>query len=270
VLLSQVLASVMGAKYIATLPDASSGAGVFESGFQAIGEDLLTITQSSSFNWIVVVLDEQRAAFEASAVAAAQSEDPSGVTAAQVAAYGIRDYDASTRTFHRASQAPLYVVRWSTSPRGDSSLLANHLQNLYTDAFRKPVLDHVLSANATFMTPIVPGLVKDVTAKLSPPSCIVYAPTWTDPQWGVYNAQPAINNNTSSTIGRAICASGFHMDTVRDVSDAGEANASCSLYRWLAGTLCRCAALHRLGAAGAAQPRRAAVLVHVGRHRSGL
>jgi hypothetical protein len=129
----------MGAKYISTLPDASAGGGRFEPGFQSIGADLLRITASSSYNWLVIVLEAQRAAFEASAVVAARAEDPSGALAAQVAAMGIRqrDDEASGSVFHAALRAPLYVVRWSTSPRGDPALRANHLQDIFSDTYRQ-------------------------------------------------------------------------------------------------------------------------------------
>lgn len=128
----------MGAKYISTLPDASAGDGRFVPGFQAIGVDLLRITQSSSYNWLVIVLDAQRARFEASAVVAARSEDPSGTLAAQVVAMGIRQRDdEASAAFHAAVRAPLYVVRWTTSPRGDPSLRANHLQDIYSDTYRQ-------------------------------------------------------------------------------------------------------------------------------------
>ena len=123
----KVLSAEMGAKFIATLPDASGGGGTYDPGYQAIGEDLLQITQSSSFNWLVAVADAQRSAVEASAVAAALVEDPSGKLAAGVASLGIRDFNSSSGKFLAAPTAPLYVVRWSALPRDDPSLQKNRL-----------------------------------------------------------------------------------------------------------------------------------------------
>jgi hypothetical protein len=142
---AQLVAAEMGAKYIATLPDAGAGQGVFVPGFQSIGEDLLKVTHASSYNWFVVVDDAQRAAFEASAVVAAQREDPSGALAAQVAALGIREAvpkggansSGPATAFQRASPAPFYVARWSSVPRDDPGLLAARLQDLYRDPLRK-------------------------------------------------------------------------------------------------------------------------------------
>jgi hypothetical protein len=137
----------MGAKFIATLPDAGAGQGIFVPGFQSIGEDLLKVTHASSYNWFVVVEDAHRAAYEASAVVAAQREDPSGALAAQVAAMGIREAvpkgAANSSTpgapagFKRASTAPFYVARWTAVPRSEPGLLATRLQDLYRDPLRK-------------------------------------------------------------------------------------------------------------------------------------
>ena len=207
----KVLAVEMGAKFIATLPDASGGGGTFEPGFQAFGEDLLTITQSESLNWAVVVADEQRAAFEASAVRAAQVEDPSGALAAQ-ATLGIRELNASTGQFHAAARAPLYVVRWLTSPRSDPTLQINRLQNLYSDAFRGPPLERALRTNQTVMTPLAPGLFKDRTTKnQSPPSSLVFAPTWVYTNGSSYGVPHAASGNGT---GRAFCSNGFHWTDV--------------------------------------------------------
>ena len=217
----------MGAKYISSLPDASAGQGVFVPGFQSIGADLLTVTESSSFNWLVVVLNANRAAFEAAAIPAAAAEDPSGVLAAQVAAYGIRDRDNVTGGFKRAVTAPLYVVRWSTSPRGDPGLVANHLQNIYSDAFRQPVLARVMAFNASFMTPIVPGLTQDVTAQLSPPSSVVFSPSWTHPDSSYSQQQGSGTGTVLNNTGRAMCANGWHWDVM--LSQAGPRSIASAL-----------------------------------------
>ena len=99
-----------------------------------------------------MVLDANRAAFEASAVAAAAQEDPSGVLAAQVASRGISKKN-SNGTFSRAPPAPFYVARWLAAPADDAGLLAARLQDLYMDQNRKArrikrslcALQHILS-----------------------------------------------------------------------------------------------------------------------------
>jgi hypothetical protein len=199
----------MGAKYIATLPDASGGGGSFLPGFQAIGEDLLSITQSESLNWLVVVADEQRTAFEAAAVRAAEAEDPSGALAAQAAATGIRELNASSGQFQAAAKAPLHAVRWATSPRADPTLRLNRLQNLYSDAFRGPPLERALRTNQTVVTPLVPGLFKDKGVNKTPPSSIVLAPTWV--YTGSYGVSQAASGNGT---GRAFATNGFHWANV--------------------------------------------------------
>jgi hypothetical protein len=229
----------MGAKYISTLPDAGAGQGIYVPGFQAIGEDLLKVTRSSSYNWFVVVDDAQRPAFEASAVAAAQREDPTGALAAQVAALGIKQAlpKGANRTssssssggggvpgapagFQRASAAPFYVVRWTSVPRNDPGLLAGRLQDLYRDPLRRPTLDRVLTRSVTAVTPILPGLTLDLAASGStPPSSVVFAPAWVHTADAGYGVTTGLNNgtntsNSSAGAGRAICATGFHWTTV--------------------------------------------------------
>ena len=80
--------------------------------------------------------DANRAAFEASAVAAAAQEDPSGALAAQVASHGISKRN-SNGTFSRVPPAPLYVARWLSAPADDAGLLATRLQDLLNDPVRK-------------------------------------------------------------------------------------------------------------------------------------
>ena len=206
----KVLSAEMGAEYLATLPDASGGGGTFMPGFQSIGDDLLKVTQSTSFNWLVVVADAQRAAFEASAVVAAQLEDPGGGLAAQAATDGIREYNSSTGQFHPAARAPLYVVRWVTLPSDDPTARVNFLQNVYSDPVRRPNLERVLVTNQTVMTPLLPGLLKDVTANQTPPSSIVYAPAWVYADSSYGTSQTTAGNG----MGRAICGNGFHWTAV--------------------------------------------------------
>ena len=196
----KVLAAQTGAQYLVLLPDPSAGGGTYEPGFQAVGESLLNITRSTSFIWLVVVADAQRADFEAGALRAAQLQDPSGQLAAQVAQDGIREYNASTGQFHPAARAPLYVVRWGTLPRDDPSLKLNHLQNIYNDPFRQQYLMRALNTGQPVLTPVLLGLIRDVTMNQHPPSSLVYFPiTLTAPTNGT---------------GRAFCANGFHWATL--------------------------------------------------------
>jgi hypothetical protein len=90
---------------------------------------------------------------------------------------------------------------------------------IYHRPASQPVLARVMAMNASAMTPIIPGLTKDVTAQQSPPSSVVFAPAWTHPESSYGVQLPSGANGTaasaSSAAGpRAICANGFHWTTV--------------------------------------------------------
>jgi hypothetical protein len=91
-----------------------------------------------------------------------------------------------------------------------------------THSSGQPVLARVMAQNASAMTPIIPGLTKDVTAMQSPPSSVVFAPAWTHPEsnYGVpltLDANATALNASATADGgpRAMCANGFHWTTAR-------------------------------------------------------
>jgi hypothetical protein len=78
----------------------------------------------------------------------------------------------------------------------------------------QPTLDRVLTQNTTAVTHILPGLTLDLAKGGStPPSSVVWAPAWIHTDGGSYGLG-ANATNTSTVVGRALCATGFHWTTV--------------------------------------------------------
>jgi hypothetical protein len=116
----------MGAKYIGSLPSAGQGRGVHIPGYQSFATDLLNVSHASATEWMLLVSEAQRPAFEAAAADAAGRPDPSGALRAEVLADGIRAVAPDTprgvvpTRFVRAPPAPLHAAVWATAPRNIS------------------------------------------------------------------------------------------------------------------------------------------------------
>jgi hypothetical protein len=207
----------MGAKYIASLPDAGGGRGVHIPGFQSFAEDLLNVTRGVLSTWLTIVTDEQRPAFEAAATEAAARLDPSGALARQVVADGIRvatlDADGLLRGFERAPAAPLYTAVWGHAPH-TLPLDQYFLFNPPGEPLRRAALERALRTSSPAMTDLAPYTFADAPGTRQP-SSVVYAPAWT-----VQGSNTSYNvgiapNATSLGVGHSLCSTSFHWATVR-------------------------------------------------------
>jgi hypothetical protein len=220
-----VKTAVMGAKYISSLPDVDRGLGVHIPGFQAFGEDLQNVSGATLSAWIMLVTDAQRDAFEAAAADAAARLDPSGALAAQVRATGIRTGVISASAlaapaFTRAPRAPLYAAVWGYAPRTTPPLADYFLFNPYAEPLRRAAMDAVMATGAPAMTDLAPYTFGDELASATP-SSVVFAPAWVDAgansTYGVgVSASAAADDNatSSASLGRAICSTSFHWETL--------------------------------------------------------
>jgi hypothetical protein len=207
----------MGAKYIASLPDAGSGRGVYIPGFQSFAEDLLNVTRGVLSTWLTIVTDEQRPAFEAAAVETAARLEPSGALARQVAADGIRvatlDADGLLRGFERAPAAPLYTAAWAHAPR-TLPVERYFLFNPLGEPLRRAALERVLRTSRPAMTDLAPYTFADAPGTRQP-SSVVYAPAWTAQDSNTSYGVGIAPNATSSGEGHSMCSTSFHWATVR-------------------------------------------------------
>jgi hypothetical protein len=219
-----VKTAVMGAKYISSLPDVGGGGGVNIPGFRTFGEDLQAVSGATLSAWIMLVTDEQRPAFEAAAADAAARLDPSGALAAQVAATGIRqgaigEARLEAPAFVRAPAAPLYAAVWAYSPR--SLPHADYfLFNPYAEPLRHAAMDAVRATSAPAMTDLAPYTFGDEISS-SAPSSVIFAPAWPDHDanttYGVgvsASVPPPAPGADANTLGRAICSTSFHWETL--------------------------------------------------------
>jgi hypothetical protein len=220
-----VKTAVMGGRYISSLPDDGAGRGARIPGFQAFGEDLQAVSGATLSAWIVLVPDAQRAAFEAAAVAAAAALDPSGALAALVRETGIRTGAISNSSlaapaFTRAPPAPLYAAVWSYAPRTPPLFTDYFLFNPYAEPLRRAAMDAVRASGAPAMTDLAPYTFGDETAS-AVPSSVIFAPAWnsdaaTTYGVGVDNTSAVTAENAS--LGRAICSTSFHWETLLEAA----------------------------------------------------
>jgi hypothetical protein len=224
-----VKTAIMGAKYISSLPDVGGGGGVHIPGFRAFGEDLQAVSGATLSAWIMLVTDEQRPAFEAAAAEAAARLDPSGALAAQVVATGIRqgaigEARLEAPAFVRAPAAPLYAAVWAYAPR--SLPHADYfLFNPYAEPLRHAAMDAVRATSAPAMTDLAAYTFGDEISS-SAPSSVIFAPARPDHDAnttygvGVSASVPPpapgvdANSSSSSLLGRAICSTSFHWETL--------------------------------------------------------
>jgi hypothetical protein len=217
----------MCSRYVAGLPDVGAGRGVNIPGFEAFGDDLLSVTRARHATWLSIVNDDQRPTFEANAAAAAAQLDASGALGRQVQADGIRAavLDAATGAragYVRAPPAPLYVAAWAHSPHA-TALDDYFLFNQLSEPLRAEALRRVLNSSAPASTDLLPYTFVDAPGS-SAPSSVVYAPAWpaaaANSTYGVGIAQstgvttctPA---GAPASVGSALCALSFHWTSVR-------------------------------------------------------
>jgi hypothetical protein len=221
-----VKTAVMGGRYISSLPDDGAGRGAHIPGFQAFGEDLQAVSGATLSAWIVLVTDAQRAAFEAAAVAAAARLDPSGALAALVRETGIRTGAISNSSlaapaFTRAPPAPLYAAVWSYAPRTPPLFSDYFLFNPYAEPLRRAAMDAVRASGAPAMTDLAPYTFGDETAS-AVPSSVIFAPAWNSDANTTYGVggdnTSAVTAGNASSLGRAICSTSFHWETLLEAA----------------------------------------------------
>jgi signal transduction histidine kinase len=202
----------MCAKFISTLPDRGSGLGADVAYFREFAEDLLDVTRTSALEWLQLVNETERPAFEAAAVAAAQRLDASGALAAQVRDFGIRaapdggELTAAQRpTLVRAPPAPLHAAVWANAPRNFTP--AFYLFDILSEPVRREAMQRAIDTSAPAITEPTPFTFADAPGHVTP-SAVIFAPAW-----------PYLRANRTygldATVGgAAVCGIAFHWDTV--------------------------------------------------------
>jgi hypothetical protein len=216
----------MGAKFIASLPDAAASRGAGIPSFQSFAAELLNVTGARVATWLTLLTDAERPAFEAAAVETAARLDPSGALARQ-AADGIRvaaftnNITGGVRSYVRAPPAEMYTAAWTNAPRDLPRQSDFFLFNSYAEPLRRAAMRRVIATGLPAITDMTPFTFADPPGK-SNPSAVVFAGAWSQQQldyepYGnsttVGDPLPLAGNATAA--GSVFCAIAFNWDSVR-------------------------------------------------------